>query len=152
MSTSVAGTELASPPFDTELFREAPATGPATPAICERYPRCALHCSAGKIRVRSHRSLLSGACCTNKIRALIEAIYSPADRAREIYKAATQEKLALIRFWHQEIRKFVEMTDEDRKERTEWLQSSNLLRDKLQDDLQVSARLSLRSFRIDIPG
>ncbi|EST07978.2 hypothetical protein PSEUBRA_002364 [Kalmanozyma brasiliensis GHG001] len=62
--------------------------------------------------------------------------WKDSDRAREIYKAATQEKLALIRFWHQKTRESAEMTDQDRKECTEWLQSLNLLKEKLQDDLQ----------------
>lgn len=69
--------------------------------------------------------------------ALNQAVNILSDRARDIYKAATHEKLAFLRFWNQKARQAAEAADADRVERTEWLQSLTVLKDKLPDDLQV---------------
>lgn len=69
-------------------------------------------------------------------------IFQPrSDRARELYMAATQEKIALIRFLKQNVQDAAIAYQIDRLERREWLQDITLLRDGLQHDLIVSRAL-----------
>lgn len=59
------------------------------------------------------------------------------DRARELYKTATHEKIALIRFWHQKAQEMAERNDAERLDRQEWLQKLSCVKDQMQNDLQV---------------
>lgn len=76
-------------------------------------------------------------CFKYAMHALIQAVNTFADHAKDIYKAATHEKLAFLRFWNQKARQAAEAGDADQTERTEWLQSLSVIKDKLQNDLQV---------------
>ncbi|CDR99516.1 hypothetical protein [Sporisorium scitamineum] len=58
------------------------------------------------------------------------------DHAREMYKAATQEKIALIRLWRQKAEENSEMSTTERLERQEWLHNLYSLKDQMQDDVQ----------------
>ena len=64
------------------------------------------------------------------------------DRARKLYQAATQEKIALIRFWNEHLRNAVEMDDAERLDRKGWMQDLSLLKDQMRADLQVRAMLT----------
>lgn len=56
-----------------------------------------------------------------------------------MYKAATQEKIALIRLWRQKAEENSEMSTTERLERQEWLHNLYSLKDQMQDDVQVGA-------------
>ncbi|SJX63976.1 uncharacterized protein SRS1_11207 [Sporisorium reilianum f. sp. reilianum] len=64
------------------------------------------------------------------------AIFGDADHAREMYKAATREKIALIRLWRQKAEETSELSNAERLERQEWLHNLSSLKDQMQDDLQ----------------
>ncbi|KAJ9473893.1 hypothetical protein PHBOTO_003992 [Pseudozyma hubeiensis] len=58
------------------------------------------------------------------------------DRARELYKTATEEKIALIRFWHQKAQEIVTRSDAERLDRQDWLKQLLRLKEQMGDDLQ----------------
>ena len=67
--------------------------------------------------------------------------FSTSDSARELYKAATHEKVALLRFWQKEAQDAAHASDVERRDRQIWLQDLSLLRNQMQDELQVSRKL-----------
>lgn len=54
-----------------------------------------------------------------------------------MYKAATQEKIALIRLWRQKAEESSEISNAERLERQEWLYNLSSLRAQMQVDSQV---------------
>ncbi|SPO28174.1 uncharacterized protein UTRI_04611_B [Ustilago trichophora] len=63
--------------------------------------------------------------------------WKDTDRARDLYKAATHEKIALLRFWRQNVQDAAEASNADRLERQEWLRELSLFKANMQLDLQT---------------
>lgn len=124
----------------SEHCRGATDTGLAIQVIYERFLRCALLCSAGKtlVRLQSHDGFeATAASIANQDLRLLSLI----DRARDLYRAATQEKIALLRFWRQNAQDAADASNADRIERQEWLRELSLLKASMRNDLQVSKGL-----------
>ncbi|SPO28733.1 uncharacterized protein UTRI_04611 [Ustilago trichophora] len=120
----------------SEHCRGATDTGLAIQVIYERFLRCALLCSAGRtlVRHRSHDGFeAKAASIANRDLQLLSMI----DRARDLYRAATQEKIALLRFWRQNAQDAADASNADRIERKEWLRELSLLRTSMRNDLQT---------------
>lgn len=61
-----------------------------------------------------------------------------SDRAKTLYRTATQEKVALIRLWQEYIRNAEEANDSERLERQEWAHNLSCFREQMHYDMQVS--------------
>ncbi|GAC95810.1 hypothetical protein PHSY_003387 [Pseudozyma hubeiensis SY62] len=64
------------------------------------------------------------------------AIFGDANRARELYRTATKEKIALIRYWHQKVQEVVTSSDAERLDRQDWFKQMIRLKEQWKGDLQ----------------
>ena len=60
------------------------------------------------------------------------------DRARELYQAATREKVKLIKMWREKLEDVGMANEAERGERGRWLGEMSGLAVRLREDLQVS--------------
>ncbi|SNX85255.1 uncharacterized protein MEPE_03964 [Melanopsichium pennsylvanicum] len=63
------------------------------------------------------------------------------DRARDMYEAATSEKIAMIQFWRRSTHQAAEANGLERIERQQWMHNLSLLREHMQYDFQMSLKL-----------
>nr|CDI54462.1 hypothetical protein BN887_00216 [Melanopsichium pennsylvanicum 4] len=63
-------------------------------------------------------------------------LFRKSDRARDMYEAATSEKIAMIQFWRRSTHQAAEANGLERIERQQWMHNLSLLREHMQYDFQ----------------